>query len=100
MRDAAPFVCFFDETGMDESPRMLGDRLHVPLQSIGNAFYGDARIRRDREQYVDAPMVGDSFEMPLESARILRSSDHHIAQLYTNILKNVGMFPWEFSAEE
>ena len=69
VRDGAACVFLFKEACLHESPRVLRDRFHVAFEAVGDFFDADFRMLSDRKQYVDAPVVGDTFEVPLQLPR-------------------------------
>ena len=61
MSNSSPRVGLVDKARLDESPRVLRDSLNIPFQVICDVFNGNTRIIGNGKQYVDAPMIGDSF---------------------------------------
>ncbi len=87
-------IRFIYEACEVESANVLTYRLLIALEFFDNVLLNDLRIFRDHQKNLNAPVIGNTFEMPLELPRTLRFHPEIIA--YPHILKYMSMSCWGY----
>jgi len=91
MRDVPADVLFIEQAGLHETERMHGDGLLVALEYLDYLLERYAISLGNQCQNIQAPVVRDSFEVPLQLFRSFSFPVfiHHLQ--YSHILQIIGV---------
>ena len=77
VRNGPANVFFVYQSRLRKPARVLGNCLFVGLEALDDPFERDAGMSSDDEENIDASVICDSLEVPLQLSRVLNFSGCH-----------------------